>query len=144
MRPRPLAQHLCRRLYSTLRSLVRARVVKGRHLPFGSRFQRRLCAFSAFACPTGTSLQGGPPCDQCDVAMIEDQPGRLPMSVEGSGSCLVLGTHASVLNDMVEQVFSWADSGRMSDVPVTEGFLAAMARLGLAQRSHATFAGFQE
>lgn len=40
------------------------------------------------------------------------------MHVEAVGSSLVLGTCASVLNEIVDHVFDCADSGQLSDHPV--------------------------
>ena len=96
-----------------------------------------------FRVPDWYLNQGGPTCDQYDVGMIEDQLGRLPVQVEGVGSSLVLGTYASVLNDVVDRVFACADSGQMSNNPVVGELLATLTRHGLAQQWSETFTGFQ-
>lgn len=88
--------------------------------------------------------QGGPACDQYDVGIIEDQLGRLPVQVEGVGSSLVLGTYASVMNGVVDQVFACADSGQMSASPVVGELLSTLTRHGFAKRWSGTFTSFQE
>lgn len=99
---------------------------------------------SRFPVPDWYLTQGGPACDQYDVGMIEDQLGRLSVQVEGLGSSLALGTYASVLNEIVDQVFACADSGQLSNNPVVGELLSTLTRHGLAQRWSGMFTRFQE
>lgn len=76
--------------------------------------------------------------------MIEDKLGRLPVQVEGVGSSFVLGTYASVLTDVVDQVLACADSGHKSDSPVVGEVLATLTWHGLAKRWSKRFMSFPE
>lgn len=100
--------------------------------------------FSRFRVPDWYQTQAGPLCCRYDAGMIEKQLGRLPVQVEGVGSSLVLGTYASVLNNVVDQLLACADSGKISDSPVVRELLATFNRHGLAHRWSGTFKSFQE
>lgn len=97
---------------------------------------------SRFRVPDWYLTQGGPPCDQNEVGMIEDQLGRLSVQVEGVASSLMLGTYACVLKEIADQVFACVDSGQLSDNSVMGKLSSTLTRHGLAQRWSGTFTRF--
>lgn len=87
--------------------------------------------------------QSGLVCDRWTEDLVEVQLLRRKVSIRGANMAVVLATYAQLVNNVVDQVFDWAEKGPSASVGDLNQLLESLTRRQLGDRWEKTFLEFR-